>query len=175
MTTIPTLPEGAPTPPESRPTWPDALRKPESADVAALLEAFWLEIETLPALLAEDEMILAEALTARLRRIVMELMLAMNGIAWPEGTTHLNGYLGNSQRMVLERTLRAPNASAETWLARAVALTVIYRWYAPQCAERFGVAHPDTTEARVWAALYTGIPGWPQTLTTEPDPNPKPE
>ena len=149
------------------PTWPDALRQPDRAHVGFLLESFWLELEALPTLLAAQELILAEAMTARLRTIIMELMLAMNGIAWPTGTQHLNGYLGASQRAVLERTLVATDAGAATWLARAVALTVIYRWYAPQCTERFDVAYPTATEARVWPALCAGLPDWPTTLTTE--------
>lgn len=152
---------------QAPPAWPDPLQTPNPARVVHLLEAFWLELEGLPALVQEDELILAEALTARLRAIVIEMMLAMNGIAWPDGTKHLNGYLGASQRAVLERTLAAPNASGYTWLGRAVALTVIYRWYAPQCCARFGLEHPVATEARVWAALCAGLPGWPTTLTTE--------
>ncbi len=150
-----------------KPSWPDPLQPPSAAHVAALLERFWLELEALPALLNRHELILAEALTARLRHIVIELMLAMNGIAWPEGTQHLNGYLGASQRAVLERTLAAADAGGESWLARAVALVVVYRWYAPQCSERFAIAQPTATEARVWAFLCAELPDWPMTLTTE--------
>lgn len=152
---------------QAPPIWPDSLRAPSPARVVHLLEAFWLELESLPALMQAQEWILAEALTARLRMIIIELMLAMNGIAWPEGTRHLNGYLGASQRAALERTLTAPDASGNTWLGRAVALTVIYRWYAPQCCARFGLEHPAATEARVWAALCAGLPDWPTSLTTD--------
>lgn len=151
----------------SAPGWPDTLTAPDPLRVAALLEAFWLELASLPALLAQDERILAEALTARLRDVVIELMLAMNGIARPLGTQHLNGYLGDSQRAVLERTLIAASVDSGAWLARAVALTVIYRWYAPQCSARFALDYPQATEDRVWSALCAGIDGWPTTLTTE--------
>ncbi len=152
---------------ETPPQWPDALRPPDVDHVADLLQKFWLELERLPAHLRAQELILAEALTAHLRYIIIELMLAMNGIAWPEGTQHLNGYLGASQRAVLERTLAAADSSSDTWLARAVALVVIYRWYAPQCVERFDVAYPQATETRVWAALCAQLPNWPTALTTE--------
>ncbi len=149
------------------PVWPDILSAPDPRRIALQLEAFWLELEALPSLLACDEMILAEALTARLREVVIELMLAMNGISRPAGTQHLNGYLGESQRVALERTLVAPEAHGGAWLARAVALAVIYRWYAPQCVERFELAYPQATEERVWALLCAGIDDWPISLTTE--------
>lgn len=151
------------TPPAAAP-WPDPLAPPSPARVGDLLESYWLTLERLPDLLQRNEAILAEALTAELRRIVIELMLAMNGIAWPMGTVHLNGYLGDSQRAVLERTLVAPEPSSNAWLARAVALTVIYGWYAPQCVDRFHVPMPEATRHRVWAALCAALPDWPQSI-----------
>ncbi len=158
-----------PTPPEAPPhPWPDALRAPDPARAAALLPAFWQTLAQLPDLLNRDEQLLAEALTAELRHLVIEMMLAMNGIAPPAGTRHLNGYLSPSQRAVLERTLAAPAASRESWLARAVALTVIQSWYAPQLAARFGFAPPAELESAVRAQLAAALPDWPLEISTDP-------
>lgn len=147
--------------------WPDLLVPASTIAVGPLLESFWSDLAALPDLLKREEYILAERLTARLRDIVIDMMLATNGIAYPAGTTHLNGYLSDSQRAVLERTLVAPSQSGETWLARAVALTVIYRWYAPQIAEQFGVQTPDALEAEVLAGLVARLPDWPTVIETE--------
>lgn len=147
--------------------WPDSLVPASANAVGPLLENFWSDLAALPDLLKREEFILAERLTARLRDIVIDMMLAMNGIAYPAGTTHLNGYLSDSQRAVLERTLVAPSQTGETWLARVVALTVIYRWYAPQIAEKFGVQVPDALEAEVLAGLVARLPDWPTVIETE--------
>lgn len=158
-----TTPPGATT----VPSWPDALSAPAAERVQYLLAEFWLTLETLPDLLNRGELLLAEENTAHLRALVLEMMLALNGIAMPAGTRHLNGYLGASQRAVLERTLVTPAAERSSWVARAVALTVIYRWYAPQLAAQFGLAEPVTEEARVWPHLVATLPDWPQSITTE--------
>lgn len=156
------------TAPPAAPAWPDALQPPNPARVAQLLPTFWQRLADLPDLLQRDELLLAEALTAELRSLVLEMMLAMNGIAPPPGTRHLNGYLSPSQRAVLERTLVAPAASADVWLARAVALTVIQSWYAPQLAAHFGVAPPTALEAEVRAHLAAALPDWPLEIATDP-------
>jgi hypothetical protein len=138
--------------------------------VAQLLPAFWQTLDRLPDLLQRHEWILAEALTAELRTLVVEMMLAMNGITPPQGTRHLNGYLGASQRAVIERTLAAPHAGGESWLARAVALTVIQSWYAPQLVERFGCAPPTALEEAVRARLIATLPDWPLQIESDPAP-----
>jgi hypothetical protein len=148
-------------------TWPDPLAAPDPRRVDALLSEFWRQLAALPDLIRRDEQILAERCTAELRTLVIEMMLALNGIGWPAGTRHLNSYLGDSQRAVLERTLAAPQSDGRAWTARAVALVVIYRWYAPQLTARFGLAYPDPLEQDVWRRLVQELPGWPQTVTTE--------
>jgi hypothetical protein len=150
--------------------WPDALQPPDPARVAALLPAYWRTLDGLPDLLTRGESLLAEELTVTLRTLVIEMMLAMNGIARPAATRHLNGYLGASQRAVLERTLVAPDSSADTWLARAVALTVIVGWYAPQIVERFGLEPPAKLEAAVLAHLAAALPDWPLDIRSDPPP-----
>ncbi|MCE7988456.1 MAG: hypothetical protein DYG89_45440 [Caldilinea sp. CFX5] len=151
----------------TRPQWPDPLQKPTAATVAALLREFWQLLQPLPDLLHRQEHLLADHLTTRLRGVTIELMLALNGIQWPTGTRHLNGYLSASQRAALEKTLVASTLSGESWIGRAVALVVIYRWYAPQLVEKFGLAYPQALEAEVWTYLQQNIPDWPLSVTTD--------
>ena len=151
----------------TRPQWPDPLQKPTAAAVAALLTEFWQLLQPFPDLLQRQEDLLAEHLTTRLRGVIIEMMLALNGIQWPTGTRHLNGYLSASQRAALEKTLVAPKVSGESWIGRAVALVVIYRWYAPQLVEKFDLAYPQTLETEVWTYLQQNIPDWPLSVTTD--------
>jgi hypothetical protein len=146
--------------------WPDPLRPTDPSHVEFFLHEFWRQLQTLPDLLNRREYLLAEQLTHRLRQIVLELMLALNGIQWPVETKHPNRYLGESQRAAIQKTLLLPNISAESLIGQAVALVVIYRWYAPQLVEKFNLAYPQTLEAEVWQQLQQRLPDWPLTVTT---------
>lgn len=148
-------------------TWPDPLVQPVAARVARLLVQFWEELGQLPDLLGREEQLLCAAATARLRDIVIEMMLALNGIAYPQGTRHLNHYLGASQRAALEKTLAAPVAGGDAWLGQAVALVVIYRWYAPQLVARFDLAYPQAVEEATLAQLAAALPDWPLAIQTD--------
>jgi hypothetical protein len=147
--------------------WPDNLERPTGEYVAQLLRSFWVEIEALPDLLLRDENLLAAATTAQLRRIVLAMMLALNGIRYPGGTRYLNGYLGPAQRDAIEKTLLAPAVGADSWLGQAVALVVIYRWYAPQLTAAFDLRYDAALEAQTLAALQAQLPDWPNTITTD--------
>jgi hypothetical protein len=147
--------------------WPDELIRPTQENVAQLLRRFWLELATLPDLLKRDEHLLAAACTAALRRCVLEMMLALNGIAYPAGTAHLNTYLGPSQRAAMEKTLLMPAATAESWIGQAVALVVIYRWYAPQLVAAFSLIYDDSLEAATLSHLHAELPDWPSAITTD--------
>ncbi len=146
--------------------WPDRLHKPEGAQVAALLRTFWQLLTQLPDLINRQEHLLADQLTTKLRGVVLEMMLALNGIQWPAGTRHLNGYLSTQQRAAIEKTMVLPHVSAEAWIGRAVALLVIYRWYAPQLVDHFQLVYPQALETEVWAALQQ-LPDWPLAVTTD--------
>ena len=111
-------------PPPNR--WPDPLQPPEPARVAWLLPEFWRQLAQLPDLLTWQEHLLADQLTADLRNIVIEMMLALNGIQRPPATRHLNTYLGESQRLALQTAgndtlalLAAKEALARQKAARA--------------------------------------------------------
>lgn len=147
--------------------WPDALMRPTQENVAQLLRGFWLELANLPGLLKRDEHLLAAACTAALRSYVLEMMLALNGITYPPGTTHLNTYLGPSQRAAMEKTLLMPAVAGESWIGQAVALVVIYRWYAPQLVSTYSLAYDDGLEAATLTRLHTELPDWPTAITTD--------
>ncbi len=147
--------------------WPDPLEKPDSDQVAQQLSAFWTTLDGLPALVQHDERLLAAELVQTLRGIVIDLMLALNGIRRPAGTRHLNRYLSPSQRTALERTLTAPAPQMDAWIGQAVALTVIYGWYAPQLTARFELTYPQALQENVWNALRNGIFEWPASITSD--------
>lgn len=148
--------------------WPDVLERPEVEQVEHLLSAFWQRLGLLPDLLARNEQLLAHECSVSLRQVVMEMMLALNGIQYPAGTQHLNGYLGDSQRAALEKTLVLSEVGPSGWIGQAVALVVIYRWYAPQLVERYGLRYPLILEEETWAKLTAEIAEWPESVSTEP-------
>ena len=153
---------------ESSQRWPDALEPADPARVEELLSSFWLELRKFPSLLAREENLLAQECTARLRSYVLEMMLALNGIRRPETTQHLDGYLGISQREAIQKTLLVPAVAPQSWIGQAVGLIVIYRWYAPQLAEKFDLTHPQQLEDEITALLQAQIPDWPTAITTDP-------
>ena len=150
-----------------KPTWPDSLTAPTAEQVAQLLGNFWQALTALPELHRRGEQLLMAELNHELRGLILEMMLALNGIARPQSTRHLNGYLGESQRAAIEATLVAPAVNGDVWLGQAVALLVIYRWYAPQLVEKYDLTYPQALEETVWTQLCTTLPGWPVSVTTD--------
>jgi hypothetical protein len=147
--------------------WPDELQRSSPQQVEGLLLRFWQELAALPDLIARNEHLLCATCTARLRSTVLEMMLALNGIAYPDGTAHLNAYLGQSQRAAIEKTLLAPNVDGDTWIGQAVALVVIYRWYAPQLATSFALVYDGDLEVRTLELLRAQLGDWPESITTD--------
>lgn len=150
-----------------QPPHPDVLQPAKADRIANLLDSFWRTLAESAPLIARGEHLLAAQQIGQLRAIVLELMLALNGIAPPTGTQNLNHYLSLPQRQSLERTLLAPQTNNDIWLGQAVALTVIYRWYAPQLCERFGLSYPQRLEDDTFARLRQMLPDWPKTIDTE--------
>ena len=147
--------------------WPDDLTPPDPYTVQSGLDDFWAQLDHFGTLVARRQYLLAQEQVGELRRTVLGMMLALNGIARPVGTVHLNRYLSESQRAALEKTLRLPEVDAESLIGQAVALTVIYRWYAPQLVEKFGLTYPHTHEQSVWIELVNRLPDWPLHVSTE--------
>jgi hypothetical protein len=144
----------------------ETLLRPDRAYVAELLLRFWHVLDQLPDRLARDEHLLAQATTAHLRDVALDMMLAANGIKRPPASHSLNRYLGESQRAAIEKTLIAPRPDRAAWIGQAVALVVIYRWYAPQLMEKWQVEYPVALEQSVLTRLAEATPEWPQAIVT---------
>lgn len=147
--------------------WPDPLQKPTSEAVAALLRNFWQLLAQLPDLLNRREYLVTDTLLNALRHNVLEMMLALNGIRYPQDTRHLNTYLSAQQRAAIEKTMILPERSPEAWIGQAVALVVIYRWYAPQLVETLKLSYPQSLETAVWTQLQQELSDWPVAVTTD--------
>lgn len=145
----------------------DQLVPPEPAEVQQQLDAFWRQLAGLARLAPRDEYLLLQELVDEMRRTVLALMLALNGIKRPDGTVQLNSYLGDSQRAAINSTLSLPETSRESYVAQAVALVVIYRWYAPQLIARYNLTYPGELERAVWQQLRESLFDWPATITTD--------
>ncbi len=149
------------------PNWPDALHAPDKARIQEALAEFWLLLAELAESLAAREILLCSERAAALRSLVLELMLALNGIRRPVDTRSLNRYLSQSQREALEKTLITPRPHRDAYIGQAVALVVIYRWYAPQLVDKFGLAYPAAAEQEVWQRISRLLPDWPRAVTTD--------
>lgn len=150
-----------------KPTWPDTLQPVEPHAVQRDLAQFWHELAALAPLLAARELVLAAEAISRVRHLVVALMLALNGITRPPATANLNAYLGDSQRAALEKTLLLPTVTADALMAQAVALVIIYRWYAPQLLARHGGEYPQDLEDLAWTELTARLPDWPLQVNTD--------
>ncbi len=154
----------------SKTSWPDALQPPQPAQIQENLDRFWTELAPLADLLPREQFLLAAEQLHILRQIVLQMMLALNGIQRP-ATRDLNTYLSANQRAVLERTLLMPSVEheswADAWIGQAVSLVVIYRWYAPQLVAKHHLRYPHAQEKAAWESLTSKLPTWPQTITTE--------
>ena len=147
--------------------WPDALTKPSPEEVEELLTDFWNQLADLPSLLHRHEYLLTAECIAEVRLTMIRLVLALNGISRPGSTSNLNSYLSPRQRTVLQRTLLTPNSSQRTWLGQAVALVVVYRWYAYQLADKYYIRYPTAAEQMALSQLSDSLPKWPRTITTD--------
>lgn len=153
----------------SKANWPDSLQPPDRLRVQELLDTFWAEVAPLADLLPRQQFLLAAEQLHTLRQIILQMMLALNGIQRPT-TRDLNTYLSHSQRTALEKTLLLPSVDvaqqADGWVGQAVSLIVIYRWYAPQLVAKYGLKYPLVLEQQANSTLLKSLPTWPQEITT---------
>jgi hypothetical protein len=121
-------------------------------------------------LLPRQQILLAGEQLHSLRQIILQCILALNGIQRP-ATRDLNTYLSVNQRMALEKTLLQAAGENQSWteiyIGQAVSLVVIYRWYAPQLVAKHNLRYPLTQEQAAWESLLESLPTWPQTITSE--------
>ncbi len=153
-----------------RPTRP--LSPPDPDVVGAQLGQFWLLLAQLPAALERQEGLAAHALLAETRALLLDLVVALNGATRPRSTARINQFLGPRQRDAFEKTLEmgragsAPGSPRASWIGQAVALVVLYRWYAPQLCEVCPEPYPQQAEDTVLALLHAQIDGWPAVIET---------
>ena len=86
-------------------------------------------------------------------------------MAAPVATPAVNVYQPPAP-VVVEKTLLAPAVNADSWIGQAVALVVIYRWYAPQLATKYELIYPQAAEDAALAHLRTLL-HWPLAIFTE--------
>ena len=146
--------------------WPDQLRKPTAAEIDLMLSGFWRLLLELRSPLAHNETLLSAEIVAELRKTVTDVILAANGIARPEGTLNLNAYLSRGQRTALHRTLALRRFASSAFVGQAVALIVIYRWYAPQLVDKYNVDYPKSLEEETLRLLSDALPNWPRAITS---------
>lgn len=143
-----------------------ALSAPSADQVVADLAYFWTALSRLPAVLNRSEHLAALALIDESRRALVNLVVALNGAQWPDSPARINQYLGPAQREAFDKTLAVKEVSAAAWIGQAVALIVLYRWYAPQLVEMYSVDYPATLEQTVLTLLAAEVPGWPALIRT---------
>jgi hypothetical protein len=145
--------------------WP-ALRPPDRDALISSLAYFWVPLSRLPAVLNRGEHLAAAQLIVDARRTLIDLVVALNGVGRPPSPARINPYLGPAQLEAFEKTLPAKTVEVATWIGQAVALIVLYRWYAPQLVEIYAVPYPTALERTVLALLSAEIDGWPALIQT---------
>ncbi len=151
----------------------DALSPPDAETIRAQLDRFWILLARLPAAVNRQEHLAAHALLAELRSLLIDLVVGLNGAERPKESARINFFLGGAQREAFERSLGTNQfvsgsraVSASGWIGQAVALIVLYRWYAPQLAEIYATPYPYQAEETVLGFLRAAIDGWPAQITT---------
>ncbi len=149
------------------------LNPPDSSTMDRQLGQFWQQLARLPAVLNRQETLAAHTLITELRTILIDLVVCLNGASRPHARARINQFLGEAQREAFERSLgnsqpALPPASegSTNWIGQAVALVVLYRWYAPQLAEQHDLSYPQPLEDTVLALLHEEIEGWPAYIST---------
>lgn len=127
---------------------------------------FWQLLARLPAAINRDEHLAAVNLLQRVRMILTDLVVRLNGVTRPDTPARINRFLGPAQQDAFEKTLRQSSKLGESWIGQAVALIVLYHWYAPQLVEIHKLIYPTALEKTVLALLSTEVSGWPAQITT---------
>jgi hypothetical protein len=143
-----------------------ALAPPDVAGLETSLARFWELLSYLPAALNRCEWLAASHLLESSRQVLIDLVIALNGAGRPPSPTRINPYLGPAQLEAFEKTLPIPQADSGAWIGQAVALIVLYRWYAPQLVEIYSLGYPDLLERTTLALLSAEVEGWPAMIQT---------
>ena len=150
-----------------------AIGSPDPELIDMQLRRFWLLLARLPAVVRRQEQLAAHSLLSELRSLLIDLVVSLNGARRPQARARINQYLGQAQREAFERTLgysqltrRSSAGTGFNWIGQAVSLVVLYRWYAPQLAERHSLPYPQHTEETVLTLLSAELENWPSNITT---------
>jgi hypothetical protein len=146
--------------------WP-ALNQADPDTVMAALGYFWSSLSRLPAVLNRREHLATAALINDVRHVLIDLVVALNGAQRPPSPARTNQYLGPSQRQAFEKTLPNKEVDVTVFIGQAVALIVLYRWYAPQLVEMYQIPYPHALERTVLSLLSAEVDGWPALIKTE--------
>ena len=150
-----------------------AIGSPDTESVDMQLRRFWLLLARLPAVARRQEQLAAHSLLSELRTLLIDLVVSLNGARRPQTKARVNQYLGQAQREAFERSLgysqvnrRSRARTGFNWIGQAVSLVVLYRWYAPQLAERHSLPYPKHAEETVLTLLSAELENWPSNITT---------
>ena len=150
-----------------------ALASPDTDLIDTQLRRFWLLLAQLPAVVRRREQLAAHSLLSELRALLIDLVVSLNGARRPQARARINQYLGPAQREAFEKSLgyrqATPGSGAATgfnWIGQAVSLVVLYRWYAPQLAQRHSLSYPKKAEETVLSLLSAELENWPSNIAT---------
>lgn len=150
-----------------------SLKAPASDWVGERLSRFWIVLARLPSVVKRGEHLACHALLSELRTVLIDMVVALNGARRPESAWQVNRYLGAAQREAFEKSLvtvppvpGSNRAGSSSWIGQAVALVVLYRWYAPQLSQMYATPYPQRAEETALNLLDSELEGWPSHITT---------
>ncbi|MDE0198561.1 MAG: hypothetical protein OXK78_10225 [Caldilineaceae bacterium] len=146
---------------------------PDSRLIESQLGRFWLLLARLPAVVRRREQLAAYLLLTEMQTLLLDLVVTLNGGNRPHTNSRINQFLGPAQREAFERSMGLQPSGRQksvgdgaTWVGQAVALVVLYRWYAPQLAQKHSLRYPQKAENAVLALLSTELQNWPASIST---------
>ncbi len=146
---------------------------PDSRLIESQLRRFWLLLARLPAVVGRQEQLAAHMLLTEMQALLIDLVVTLNGGSLPHTNPRINQFLGPAQREAFERSMGLRPSGRQkrvgdgaTWVGQAVALVVLYRWYAPQLAQKHSLRYPQLAEDTVLALLSAELENWPARIST---------
>lgn len=151
----------------------EAIGPPDVGVIERQLGRFWLLLARLPAAVGRQEQLAAHILLTEMHDLLIDLVVSLNGGSRPTTRARINQFLGPAQREAFERSLGLRRSDRKKgagggakWIGQAVALVVLYRWYAPQLAEKHSLPYPHVAENTVLALLSAEMKNWPASIST---------
>ena len=146
---------------------------PDAGTVEMQLGRFWLLLARLPAAVRRGEQLAAHLLLTEIHALLIDLVVSLNGGSRLQTKSRINQYLGPAQREAFEKSLGLGQSGRQKgagggakWIGQAVALVVLYRWYAPKLTEKYSLLYPQMAEDTVLALLSAELENWPDRIST---------